>query len=74
MTEEGFNDLEINKRRVSGFSAIYNLLQHAPSDCENDALCYMDTILERLDSSLRHQGVLEIKHEELQGFFLCALQ
>lgn len=74
LREDLKTDLELHKVRVSGFSALYNLLQYAPSDCENFSLDFMTNVYNMLESSVAPGMVLDSKQEELQGFFLCALQ
>ena len=65
---------EASRVRVSGFSAMYNLLQYAPSDCENVSVNFMGHIIEMLKSSVKADYQLSAKQLELQGFFFWALQ
>lgn len=68
------NESDIARVRVSGFSALYNLLQYAPSDCENASINFMNEIINLLEHSLDKSVQLDTKMMELQGFFFCALQ
>jgi hypothetical protein len=66
--------VNIQKARIAGFSALYNLLQYAPRDCEDHSINFMEHSFGLLSDSV-HQGVeLDPLKEELQGFFLCAIQ
>ena len=60
------------KLKVSAFSAMYNLLQYAPRDCENYSIDFMHKLIRQLKESLKIK--LDAHQQELQGFFFCTLQ
>lgn len=61
-------DQERMRARVAGFSAIFNLLQYCPRDCDNTAINFMRHAVDMLNNST--QVDLNISAEELQGFYL----
>lgn len=68
------SDIDLQRVRVSGFSALYNLLQYAPRDWENDVVRFMQGIFSMLENSIKPDVTLDTKTMEFQGFFLWALQ
>ncbi|CAI2382880.1 unnamed protein product [Moneuplotes crassus] len=60
--------------RVAGFSAIFNLLQYAPIDCQETSYNFMNYILDLLEESVKDSEPPSIANQELQCFFLCAVQ
>lgn len=68
------SDIDMQRVRVAGFSALYNLLQYAPRDCENTVMTFMNEIYGMLESSTKPDVELDAKTMDFQGFFLCALQ
>ena len=68
------SDIDLQRVRVSGFSAMYNLLQYAPRDWENEVMKFMGEIFTMLKNSVNPEISLDSKTMELQGFFLWALQ
>lgn len=68
------NDIERESElytvRVAGFSALYNLLQYAPRDCEKISLKFMDDVHRMLEKSIDPTCELDAKNKELQGFLL----
>lgn len=66
--------VNIQKARIAGFSALYNLLQYAPKDCENHSVNFMEHIFSLLQNSIEPGVKLDSQMQELQGFFLCAIQ
>lgn len=68
LRDDLINETEASRVRVSGFSAIYNLLQYAPSDCENTSLGFMHHIVGLLKSSVNPDLNLDTKQLEIQGF------
>jgi hypothetical protein len=68
------SDIDMQRVRVAGFSALYNLLQYAPRDCENSVLTFMKEIYTMLENSTKPDVLLDAKTMDFQGFFLCALQ
>ena len=69
---EDFNDIDKSRARVAGFSAIFNLLQYCPDDCEVYSLNFLENAMKMLDQST--QTNLDASGEELQAFYLCAVQ
>ena len=65
-------DSESTRLKVSGFSALYNLLQYAPRDCARSSEAFMHRMIEALEFSLKTK--LNVHYQELQGFLLCTLQ
>lgn len=74
MRNDTNSDADISRIRVAGFSAMYNLLQYAPKDCENTSLSLMETIVGMIQNSVEEGVELDVSSKELQGFFFCALQ
>lgn len=72
MTED--MHVNIQKARIAGFSALYNLLQYAPRDCESHSINFMEHIFSLLENSIDPEVELNPQMQELQGFFLCAIQ
>ena len=66
------SESETSRKRVSGFSALYNLLQYAPSDCEHLLMDFLPQTIDALKQSLKVKS--DESHQELQGFLLCTIQ
>lgn len=74
LSDQDQKETLLKRRRVSGFSAIYNLLQYAPEDCEYNSIEFMGYVLELLEKSVNVEGAIDTTAEEFQGFFFCAVQ
>ena len=68
------SETDLSRVRVSGFSALYNLLQYAPQDWDTELIKIMNHVFEMLERSVEFDDRLDTKQEELQGFFFWALQ
>lgn len=53
-------------KRVAGFSAIFNLLQYAPIDCQETSFNFMTYILDLLEESVQGSEPPSIANQELQ--------
>lgn len=64
------NEAEITRIRISGFAAMFSLLQYASEDCEDVCCDFMLEIYNMLKNSVEPGATFDARTQELQGFFL----